>query len=451
MPKVHTQVKEAATASAPADIIPFEDAVRECKQIRARIEGRNEDTERDHFRIGEIADKVEKTKYGDRTYAKLAERSNIAYSCLKRYLSVNRAWKGTPFGAPGPQSVSYSVLRELAALPEVAGLPNRVQIVRDNPDITKREAEQLRRERKKGTASSTAQQQAQSSGQQQGGFLKDKRGYLKDVCNLAEKLRKKAEEGLEATDEQLDDMAQVAGGLMRRKRQNMCTQRQAFRWRLEMPVLDWAYWDFSWNPLGGCLPVDRTCDNCYAAQCAGTKSWPFEGYAGVHDGVTVKRGKKRVFNGKATRARDKHPLWTKPLRLKGAKVPKLGSGKRSICFVEDMGDLFFEKHSDADITRVIETVVLSGHIGLLLTKRPTRMAKYFLRQSPLTVRQWQPNLWLGFSAGDQEWFDRRLPDLLALAEAGWFVFVSISPMYQPVILPPEFLALGKRHLGDRRG
>ena len=105
------------------------------------------------------------------------------------------------------------MLRELAALPEVAGLPNREQIIHDNPDITKREAEQLRRERKKGTASSSAQQQAQSLGQQQGGFLKDKRGYLKDVCNLAEKLRKKAEEGLDATNEQLDDMAQVAGEL----------------------------------------------------------------------------------------------------------------------------------------------------------------------------------------------------------------------------------------------
>jgi protein gp37 len=211
-----------------------------------------------------------------------------------------------------------------------------------------------------------------------------------------------------------------------------------------MPVLEWAYWDFSYNPLGGCLPVDRTCYNCYAAQCAGTKTWPFPGYAGVHDNVTVVKNKRRVFNGEARRAPDRHRLWTKPLRLKGAKEPKLGPGKRSIIFIEDMGDLFFEKHSDADITRVIETVVFSGHIGLVLTKRPGRMTKYFLKQSRLTVRQWQPNLLLGFSAGDQEWFDRRLPDLLALAEAGWFVFVSIAPMYEPVILPPEFRALGKR-------
>jgi hypothetical protein len=32
----------------------------------------------------------------------------------------------------------------------------------------------------------------------------------------------------------------------------------------------------------------------------------------------------------------------------------------------------------------------------------------------------------------------------ALAHAGWFVFVSISPMLGPVTLPPDFLALGNR-------
>jgi len=110
------------------------------------------------------------------------------------------------------------VLRELAALPEVAGLPNREQIIHDNPDITKREAEQLRRERKKGTASSSAQQQAQFPGKQQGGFLKDKRRYLKDICTSQEEVRRKAQEALdlESTEDeqQLDDLAQVAGKLM---------------------------------------------------------------------------------------------------------------------------------------------------------------------------------------------------------------------------------------------
>ena len=202
MPKVHKQVKEPATdTAAPAAIIPFEDAVRECKQIRARIEGRNEDTERDHFRIGEIADKVQ-TKYKDRTHAELAKRSNIAYSCLKRYLSVYRAWKGTPFGAPGPQSVSYSVLRELATLED------REQIIRDNPNMTRREAEKLRRER---NGKGKGNRDGQGNGTGGSGFSEDKRRYVKDMRTRAEDLRKKAEEAWEATDAQLDDLAQVAG------------------------------------------------------------------------------------------------------------------------------------------------------------------------------------------------------------------------------------------------
>ena len=82
-----------------------------------------------------------------------------------------------------------------------------MQILHDNPKITKREAEQLRSERKKGTA----QQQAQSSGKH---FFKDLRRFLKDICTSQEELRRKAEEGLGATDEQLDDLAQVAPRLM---------------------------------------------------------------------------------------------------------------------------------------------------------------------------------------------------------------------------------------------
>jgi hypothetical protein len=72
------------------------------------------------------------------------------------------------------------------------------------------------------------------------------------------------------------------------------------------------------------------------------------------------------------------------------------------------------------------------------------MANYFAGLDPRTVRDWQPKLWLGFSAENQKCFDRRWADMRALAHAGWFVFVSISPMLGPVTLPPDFLALGNR-------
>jgi protein gp37 len=81
---------------------------------------------------------------------------------------------------------------------------------------------------------------------------------------------------------------------------------------------------------------------------------------------------------------------------------------------------------------------------MLLTRRTERMRDFFMGQSPRAVRRWQPKLWLGFSAEDQKWFDRRWRDVRPLAQAGWFVFVSVAPMLGPVTLPGDFLALGRR-------
>jgi protein gp37 len=50
-----------------------------------------------------------------------------------------------------------------------------------------------------------------------------------------------------------------------------------------------AWWDFSWNPVVGCLPASPGCTNCYAAQIAGTYSWP-TGEKALHYGLTVSRG-----------------------------------------------------------------------------------------------------------------------------------------------------------------
>jgi hypothetical protein len=193
------------TTSAPAEVIPFDEAVAEGKAIVAHIEGTKE---RGHFRLGELAAKVE-TKYGDRTQAKLAKAWSISASCLKRYVSVYRAWEGKNIGAPGPQSVSYAVLRELATHPE------REQIIRDNPNLTKREAQERMRELKDRHAKSATSKQ--SSGQQQkepqGSFHTDLRRYLTLICVGQEEICRKAEEGLHSTDEQLDALAQIAGEL----------------------------------------------------------------------------------------------------------------------------------------------------------------------------------------------------------------------------------------------
>src|SRR5262249_36001257 len=137
-------------------------------------------------------------------------------------------------------------------------------------------------------------------------------------------------------------------------------------------------------------------------------------------------------------------LWDWPLHWPGAKHPKLGPGKPSLIWIGDMSDIFIENRPKEIIGRALGTVVISKHIGLVLTKRTRQMAEYFAALSPHTKQLWKPKLPVGFSAENQECFDQRWADVRPLAEAGWFVFVSIAPMLGPVTLPPDFLALGPR-------
>lgn len=213
--------------------------------------------------------------------------------------------------------------------------------------------------------------------------------------------------------------------------------------KMAAPLGDDAWWDETWNVVGGCSPVSPGCTNCYAAQIAGTKTWPFARSARLHEGVTIEIDKRRIFNGKLTVAPDGHHLW-KSFKWRGAKHPKLGPGQPSLIFVGDMSDLFHEDRPDENIGRVCATIAISDHVGLLLTKRTARMAEYFAKQSPRTVRLWQPKLRLGFSAERQIEFDARWPHMRRLARAGYLTFVSIAPMIGSVRLPDDFLALGPR-------
>ena len=203
---------------------------------------------------------------------------------------------------------------------------------------------------------------------------------------------------------------------------------------------DW-WWDGSWTPVGGCLPPSEECANCWAPKWLKSHTWKTET---VHTGVIKvdKRGRPG-WTGNLTALRDGDPVWNWPLTWPGVENPALGPGKPSLIFVVMEGDLFVKGRPKEDIDRVCRTIAASQHIGLLVTKYTAEMAAYFASLDPRTVRRYQSKLWLCFSAGNQEWFDRRWADMRALAEAGWFVFVSIAPMIGPVSLPDDFLALAK--------
>jgi protein gp37 len=203
------------------------------------------------------------------------------------------------------------------------------------------------------------------------------------------------------------------------------------------PLENGRWWDATVNTVGGCDPPSRGCLNCYAARNAGT----LQASTGtpLYEGTTTKHGDRYAFNGKLTVLPDDHPTWRSALDWKGADEPLLGPGMPSLLWASDMAELFLPGRGREDIDRTIGTLVISRHIGLILTKQPEAMVKYILSQPEFSLQRWRAKLWLGFSAEDQRWFDERWPPMRMLAERGFLVFVSIAPMLAPVRLSDDFL------------
>jgi protein gp37 len=239
--------------------------------------------------------------------------------------------------------------------------------------------------------------------------------------------------------------------------------------------IEWT--DATWNPIGGCSIKSPGCAPCYAQKLAGTRLKHHPLYAGT---TTLVKGKP-VFNGHLTAAPEDHPVWTWPVRWRGAPFPRLlkcdpcpppqaelpyQSGWPSLIFVGDMSDLYHEDRVRAVQDRAVEGIVFSRHIGQFLTKRPGVMldhvyslavsARWLTLEHPLFrgrpgfapeatfENAIIPRLWLGTSAERQREFNERWPDLRVLAQMGFVVFISYEPAIGPLVLPDDFLALGRR-------
>jgi hypothetical protein len=189
-PTTNTSAPTAAT-SVPVDTINFDDAVEQGKKIRADILAKIDEVERGHWLLGDLADKVE-TRYDDRTLAKLAQKIEISSSCLKRYRDVYRAWKD--ISAPARQLGSYSVRKEIATHPD------KEQIIRDNPNMTKREAQGLMRRYRRAKEAKEAEVKVTA---QEAEWLRHDKKLFKDLVTLANDATRAAEFAYECTtDEQ---------------------------------------------------------------------------------------------------------------------------------------------------------------------------------------------------------------------------------------------------------
>ena len=203
--------------------------------------------------------------------------------------------------------------------------------------------------------------------------------------------------------------------------------------------IEWT--DATWNPVIGCSPVSKGCDNCYAARMAArfakpaavTKNGTPEYYAGVIQWLGCYAG---GWNGKTVLKEHKldEPLrWRKPRTV----------------FVCSMGDLFHESVPDEWIDRVMAVIASAqNHRFMILTKRPKRMKEYFdciysshddkccekaimiLGEDMSYPSPPLKNLALGVSVSNQEDADRWVSILLRTQAA--YRFVSYEPALGPV-------------------
>ncbi|MGI6129892.1 MAG: phage Gp37/Gp68 family protein [bacterium] len=158
-----------------------------------------------------------------------------------------------------------------------------------------------------------------------------------------------------------------------------------------MPTqIEWA--DEVWNPVTGCSPVSKGCEN-----------------------FRVTLHEDRLYE----------PLkWKKPRRI--------------VC---SMGDLFHPDVPAGYITAIYDVMEhASQHTFIVLTKRPGRIISVLYREEG----RWHygggdflPNVWHLVTAENQEMANKRIPELLMLREysAGWRVLgVSVEPMLGPIAL-----------------
>lgn len=194
----------------------------------------------------------------------------------------------------------------------------------------------------------------------------------------------------------------------------------------------WA--DHSWNPMSGCTRISPGCDHCYAetiaTKFAGTAAYPV--------------GFDPVFK-------------PKKLGEPAALLRKYGPGR---IFVNSMSDVHHEAFTYDEIARVYDAMLATPeHDYLVLTKRPDRMAGFFLgrdavrgsRVAPQTVMEGgltptantagylksrgldavPEHIWIGTSIESQQYAFRA--EWLCLIPAAVH-FASVEPMLGPVDL-----------------
>ena len=175
----------------------------------------------------------------------------------------------------------------------------------------------------------------------------------------------------------------------------------------EHSAIEWT--DATWNVTTGCTKVSPACARCYIER---TPPFRMNGRRFVKGHIPLQLHENRMT----------WPLdrWKTPKKI----------------FVDSLSDLFHEDVPFEFIKRVRDVMAeAQRHTFQLLTKRPERMlefTRWLAGVDDISIAEWPRNVWLGCSAENQHFADKRIPLLLQTPAA--VRFISAEPLLEAVDL-----------------
>jgi protein gp37 len=169
--------------------------------------------------------------------------------------------------------------------------------------------------------------------------------------------------------------------------------------------IEWTHHTF--NPWWGCVKLSPACAHCYAQSLS-------------------KRVGMDLWGGKAPRRFFSEQHWREPLKW-NAEAERLGLRARVFC--ASMADVF-EPRPDLDPWRekLWELIESTPQLDwLLLTKRPGQLKHVYP-----WAKHPKENVWLGTTAENQKWADRRVERLLGVEAK--VRFLSCEPLLSAIDL-----------------
>jgi protein gp37 len=199
-----------------------------------------------------------------------------------------------------------------------------------------------------------------------------------------------------------------------------------------MTKIPWT--EETWNPVVGCSKVSPGCKNCYAEKEA--RRQVGMGYARHLKNPDGNEEAWIAYSTVIGMPGEDTKKWNGVICTRPEKLSEITPRQKpKMIFVCSMGDLFHPSVPVEFQIRVLNVIErCPQHTFQILTKRPERAKVLFteyyntLRKLPGNYRVTTPffNIWLGVSAENQEWADKRIPILLQIPAA--VRFVSLEPL-----------------------